>query len=604
VFALALLVYTINLHSIASGGDSEPAKHLPVSILRHGSLYLDEVAPLYQGYIWPIDVPSEGRFHGVVFRRGHWVSAYPVVIPLLAAPLYVPVVWLLDRYAVPDGHPLALSLLDLMEKATAATMAAASAAVLLLVLRRFCPPRTATVLVLLYAFGSNTWVVSSQAMWQHGMSELLIAVALLWLLRGTREEGGRARLALAGSGLALALAVANRPPNAILAVALALYVVHCLRGRSWPFFLCPPVVAALQLGYNLYFFGSLAGAQGGRAAEWSTPILEGLAGLLVSPSRGLFLYTPWTLFSVGGAILAWRSPSWLLLRYLSIAVAAQLLLYSRWMMWWGGAGFGPRLITDLLPLLTLLLVPVVAVARSRALRALLAAAAVIAIAIQAVGAFLVFPGLDEPARLWSWRRSQLAVAWGDRMPAPATQLRNWIALRDLFALDAGERRAAFRAAGGGVVHRAVLLPSTAGVVARHPMANRGWVRRSAPGERGLLVVDSYLPLSPGRYRARLRMRAWPPSGVPAAGVQVSTGSPRRRLARVAAASVGGADGSFGELTVPFEVPPGAERQRVELALFVSGAAAVELEQVEVEFDRAAPAAPLAGAAEAAPREHP
>jgi len=581
LFALALLVYTVNLHSIAGGGDTEPAKLLPVSLLRHGSLYLDDVAPLYQGYVWRIDIPSEGRFHSVMLRRGHWVSAYPVVLPIVAAPFYLPVVWFLDHYAVPDEHPLALSLFDLMEKATAAAVAAASVAVLFLVLRRFCPPRTAAVLALLYAFGSNTWAVSSQAMWQHGMSELLIAVALL-LLRGTQAEDGRVRLALAGSGLATALAAANRPPNAILAVALALYVVHRLRGRSWPFFLFPPLVAALQLGYNLYFFGSLAGGYAGHGSGWWTPILEGLAGLLVSPSRGLFVYTPWTLFSVWGAILVWRSRTWLLLRYLSIAVAGQLLLYAQWMMWWGGAGFGPRLITDLLPLLTLLVVPVVAVARSGAVRGLLAAAALAAVAIQGVGAFLQFPGLDEPARLWSWRQSQLAVALRDRNAAPATQLRNWIALRDLFALDAGERRAAFRTSGGGVVHRAVLLFSAAGTVARHPVPARGWVRRSAPGERGLLVVDPYLPLSPGRYRATLQMRAWPPGGAPTAAVQVSTGAPRQPLAQVAVASVGGPGGSFGQLQVPFEVPPGSRRQLIELALLATGVAEVEVEQVEVE----------------------
>jgi hypothetical protein len=586
LFALALFVYASNLHTIGSG-DSESTKLVPVSLLRHGSLYLDDFAPLYQGYIWPIDVPSEGRFHGVVLRRGHWVSAYPVVLPVLAVPLYLPAVAWLDRQRVPNEHPLALSLFDLMEKLTAATVAAASVALVYLLLRRLCRPRRAAAVSLIYGFASNTWVAASQAMWQHCMSELLIALALLALVRSTRAEGRPSGLALGGAGLATALAVANRPPNAILAACLAVYVVHRWRRESWPFFIGPILMAVPFLAYNRYFFGSTAGLFGGHAAEWSTPLHTGLAGLLLSPSRGLFVYVPWTLLSGWGAVLAWRSRQWLLLRYLSIAVAGELLLYASWVNWWGGAGFGPRLLTDLLPLLTLLLVPLVEGDRRRLAGSLLAGSAMVSVLVQIVGAFFRFPGLDDPRLLWSLRDSQLAVAMTAHEPAPFTQTRNWTALRDLMDLDAGGRRTAFHSADGGVVHRAVLLPSQTGALTRHPTVGRGWVRHSDAGSAGVIAFDPYLPLAPGGYVATLVMRATPaPTGLPVALLEARVGSSGPVLARLAVLSTGGLDSGFARVRLPFEVPPfeqpaGSPRRRIELRIIATGAGNLDLEQVEL-----------------------
>src|SRR4030095_8521599 len=92
---------------------------------------------------------------------------------------------------------------------------------------------------------------------------------------------------------------------------------------------------------------------------WSTPLLEGLGGILLSPGRGLFVYSPVLLCSFLGIALAWRDRGDPLLRALSVGIFPTLLLYGKWINWWGGGSYGPRLLADLTPFLSVCLVPCV-----------------------------------------------------------------------------------------------------------------------------------------------------------------------------------------------------------------------------------------------------
>jgi hypothetical protein len=118
------------------------------------------------------------------------------------------------------------------------------------------------------------------------------------------------------------------------------------------------------LAYNLYVFGTwngstqlqpIAAAFGGD--PWSTPLWSGALGVLVSPSRGLFVYSPVLVFSIYGAIRALTHPAWAALRPFAAAAAALSILYAKWSAWWGGWCFGPRLLIDVLPVACLLLLP-------------------------------------------------------------------------------------------------------------------------------------------------------------------------------------------------------------------------------------------------------
>ena len=203
-----LLVYNANLRTI-SAGDTYPARYLPFAIWRYHTLLLDPIAPLTaQGR-------GDAAYWMVRVAGGHTISLYPVVAPVLIAPLYLPAVGYLHLRGWTDARLDHMA--KVMEKLSASLVAALSASLLYLLLRRRAAAPIALLLTLAYAFGTTTWVIGSQALWQHGMAELLVIGALL-LLTGPCT----APRALA-AGLLCGLIAGNRPPDVILAAALGAY---------------------------------------------------------------------------------------------------------------------------------------------------------------------------------------------------------------------------------------------------------------------------------------------------------------------------------------------------------------------------------------------
>ncbi len=411
-----LLVYNANGRAI-SAGDTYPARYLPFAIWRYHSILLDPIAPLTaQGRgdtaFWMVPVPG-----------GHTISLYPVVLPVLIAPLYLPATGILHLRGWTDVR------LDhtarIMEKLTASLLAALSASLLYLLLRRRAAPPIAGLLTLAYAFGTTTWVISSQALWQHGMAELLV-VGVLLLLTGPST----APRAL-GAGLLCGLIAGNRPPDVVLAAALGVYGLFWA-GRRRAALLA--AAAALPMGlvllYNLGVAGHFAGGYGlkGKARFFQHDLLSGLGGLLFSPTRGLLVFSPFLLFLV----LAWRHlPRDRGERGLTLAVSTgvvlQILLYAK-TDWRSGMSWGPRYMTDLLPLLVWMLVPVVAALRGRGRVCFLLAVGAAA-AIEAIGAFCytsaddsaIFAVANGPHKMraaWNWRNAPF-VASLQHGPAPA-----------------------------------------------------------------------------------------------------------------------------------------------------------------------------------------
>src|SRR5207302_7863636 len=87
----SLLIYNANLRAI-SASDTYAARYLPFSIWRNHTLVLDPVvSAVAQGRRVPDTAPW------IVKGRGdHLVSLYPVVVPIVIAPLYLPLIPYLD----------------------------------------------------------------------------------------------------------------------------------------------------------------------------------------------------------------------------------------------------------------------------------------------------------------------------------------------------------------------------------------------------------------------------------------------------------------------------------------------------------------------------
>lgn len=417
ILALAcLLLYNANLRQIGAG-DTLPARYLPLMLWQHGTL-----APSAQQRLFahghPLALPryrpanDEGKAvyyeptaYWLIRTRAHeQASFYPVVTPLLVAPLYAPAAFWLDARGW--DQPQVDRIAEWMEKLAASIIAALASVLVFLLLRREGNPWRLP-LALAFAFGTNTWMIGSQALWQHGTGELLIALALL-LVATPASVASAARMALLGA--VCVLMAANRPPDALVAAAIGLFVVW-RDGRSAAWLVAGAVVPmAAFLYYNLGFMGHLAGGYGvvKPPAHFFQGDWSGLAGLLVSPARGLLVFSPFLAFVVVGLLQRLRSPDTRALAIvLTLAVIGQLLLYAQG-DWRAGTSWGPRWLTDILPVLIWMLAPAPLVLRPLA-RGLFIVAIAVSIAVQAVGAFWYTRTSDE--RIYAGDPASLRGAW-------------------------------------------------------------------------------------------------------------------------------------------------------------------------------------------------
>jgi len=392
LFLVALFIYNANGRQIGAV-DTIPSRLLPYSILREGNFDLDEFQFLYAQGVPAYIIQSGERL----------VSAYPPGPAILALPFYLLPV--LGR--VPPQSKL---LID-VEKLAAAVLTALSVVLIYAAINRLEGNRAALLLSLIYALGTSSLSVSSQALWQHGPSQLFLAASLYCLVRGMEQPRWAAL-----SGLTLGLAVLCRPTDLLIAIPLAAYIVQVHRDQLARFTLLALPSMIFMALYNAWYFDSALrigydqGFFSGNSLR--TPVWEGLSGILFSPSRGLFIYSPVFLFSLLGMVLAWGRSEPPLAKYLSAAVVLVIALYSRWKIWWGGWAYGPRLLADLTPLLTLLLVPAYRRIVDRPfLRSSFYLLAGISIAIHGLGAFAPAgwsPDVGEPSRrLWSWSEGEL-----------------------------------------------------------------------------------------------------------------------------------------------------------------------------------------------------
>src|SRR5262249_4016562 len=161
-------------------GDTLPAAYLPWSLLRHGTFDLAEFRELYEGAASRAFPLLDGIPYYVQQRNGRLLSAYGPGAGVMATPVYAPFV----LSGVAPGPVWA----ERLEKLAAAIITALSVVVLCQALTRVTTLGWSFVIGLVYAFGTSSLSVSSQGLWQHGPSQLFLALALLCLVRGRDDD--------------------------------------------------------------------------------------------------------------------------------------------------------------------------------------------------------------------------------------------------------------------------------------------------------------------------------------------------------------------------------------------------------------------------------
>ncbi len=408
----AIFVFTYVIHAVSpvtTSTDSAWTFHVAASILREHNFNLDEYRNI-------IDLHLDYRMR--VFG-GHIYSYYPVGTPLLVAPA----VWIANQIYplthstdfftylaqhAPDSRTARL------EKLLASGVVALSAVVMYLIARCQLPVMPSLALTGIFAFSTSMWSTASRALWQHGPSVLCLSLALYLTILAARKPS-----AIPFVGLILGFAYVIRPTNSLAVALFGIYFLINYRRQTWFYAAGVLVVLIPYVTQNWVVYQNLFPPYSYQLFErLATPATfgEGLAGTLISPGRGLFVFTPVFLFSIWGAVLAIRKGGFSasnLDLYLIAIVLGQWIATSLFEDWGGAWSIGPRYFVDVIPFMIYFLVPLFqshALLRG-ALKYAFLSAALFSTFVQIRCATSIDPFMwngkpralvDAPQRKWDW----------------------------------------------------------------------------------------------------------------------------------------------------------------------------------------------------------
>ena len=292
-----------------------------------------------KGLVDHLTLRTTGEFNDYLHLSTPW-SPYGIGVSLLVVPVYA-----LSKIV---GHPeLLISMIN-------PVVTAATAVVIWRIgLQLGWPSRRAVIAAASY--GCLTAALQSTT---ELFSEPSVALCSALLVLGILRWRHATRLNPLLIGLAAGLAIQFRTDSILTvwigALALPLFVPrHILTERCNVIMLLAPLgLSAVFLGwYNYVRFHSLfvSSYNGG---SFTTPIATGLRGLLVSPGKSLFLYSPIALLGVAGLgwLVARRRPVGVMF---TLLVVTRILFFAKWTSWEGGVCWGPRFLLPITFILVL-----------------------------------------------------------------------------------------------------------------------------------------------------------------------------------------------------------------------------------------------------------
>jgi hypothetical protein len=218
----------------------------------------------------------------------------------------------------------------------------------------------------------------------------------------------------------LACSYVMRPSNSISIILLSAFVLIYYRRYFIRYLLWALPVAVPFVAYNLVVYHwplSTYYFRVGRTESVSS-FFEGLAGTIISPGRGLLVFSPILILSIAGLFMKRKDNGGKRLDYfLAAIVVLNWIAFGLLYDWWGGHSFGPRYFTDMMPYMVYLMIPVLIwMAKSTGLDKIAVTWCVLVLV--AVSFFIHYRGATDigvqswnfqpdvdtnPGRLWDWR---------------------------------------------------------------------------------------------------------------------------------------------------------------------------------------------------------
>lgn len=450
IFLICVFVYSMNGRLDLSSSDNVTNTLLGFNWLQNHALNFDAFREsyLYRGGGIP--------FYFIETSTGHLSSRFPIGPALVTFPLAVLYYLGLKLAALigwatagalsifPSGFPDVASedfaiYRQGFSKFSATVSTSLSVVFFYLGVRLKFSPSVSLITAFVFAFATGNWPICSQDLRQHTISNLLLTGIMLCLLKVERTEGRNRQWLLFLAGIFCGILPSARITSALFSAAIFVYVLLIYRKEAIPFLLGLPS-ALFHFGWNLYYFGwanLIIGGYSKYAQETDSSYSFTLAhftsaslGLLLSPSNGVLVFSPVLIFAIPGAyrlFRAWRqhqNRDEALMLWLGAIAFMLYLHFCFFRIWLGGNdSFGPRFLTDTLPISCFLIAYFLADLTpklnrgwkgARLIFSMFLITLVISTLVQTVGAFTQtawgaspFPATEKNGRLWDIQDSKI-----------------------------------------------------------------------------------------------------------------------------------------------------------------------------------------------------
>lgn len=402
--------------------DSKYSMLVSESLLHHGTFTLDR-------YQFPEGNATAPGWHGIYHLEminGHVYYVLPVGSSILSLPWVAAMNAFGISSANADGsyNPRGERII---QATLAAILMAAFASLVFFSSRLLLSPGLSVLIAFGTSLGTQVLSTASRGLWSDTWGILLIGfVVYLLVAHESRQRGIHPELI----ATLLAWSYVVRPTNSLAVIAVTAYMILFCRAQFIRYLVVGLAWLGAFVGYSWYHFGQTLPNYYLASRLSFQSFWIGLAGNLISPSRGLLVFVPIIIFLFYLLIRYAKEIKFRRLAILSLSIiVAHVIVISGFPQWWAGHCFGPRFTAGLVPWFALIGILAIKArlawrdqnelkrgsTRWRAEMALGAVLLMISVGINARGAMngatalwnQIPANVDEhPERVWDWKHPQ------------------------------------------------------------------------------------------------------------------------------------------------------------------------------------------------------
>ena len=342
--ALLLFIFSFLIYFLTDKTtpvESQWTVRTAISIIKNHNTNLDEYRELAQAQ----------QFEGVDQINGHLYAHYPITPVIIALPF----VWVSYEFSQIIHYDFISSIAigggKKCELFIAAFLTALSVILIYLIAKKFLTNRLAILSALIFAFCTPAWSTASTGLTVQSITLLISCILIFLLIKDDIKP-----ITVAIIGFTAAIGCMTSPIYILIFILVVGFVF--LKFQKYFLWLGAALLVIIPLFiYNSSIYYSLFGPTFYISNFSGDNALIAMLGNLISPARGIIIYSPIILFAIIGIYLLAAHKkldacAWLFL----IIICTGYILISCQFIWWGGWHFGAAELTCLFPFLIYFLI--------------------------------------------------------------------------------------------------------------------------------------------------------------------------------------------------------------------------------------------------------